>query len=143
VVHTQPNALFEEGAPVRANGLESLAEDGWLQAIYDWYTETGSTGALLRLSSSCSVLSPGVAYTQGEQSPFFTRGEAVIAGSGLEELAEEGNADIAYEYLNGLDGVTAAKSNTGAPPGESITFEIDVEEGKRLNFATMFVSTND
>ncbi|MCH2194226.1 MAG: spondin domain-containing protein [Kordia sp.] len=143
VVHTQPNALFEEGAPVRANGLESLAEDGWLQAIYDWYTETGSTGALLRLSSSYSVLSPGVAYTQGEQSPFFTRGEAVIAGSGLEELAEDGNADIAHEYLNGLDGVTAAKSNTGVPPGESITFEIDVEEGKRLNFATMFVSTND
>lgn len=143
VVHTQPNALFQEGAPIKANGLESLAEDGSPQAIYDWFSETGSTGAPLRLSSSYSVLSPGVAYTQGDQSPLFTRGNAAIAGSGLEELAEDGNADVAYEYLNGLDNVTAVKSTVGAAPGESITFEIDVEEGKRLNFATMFVSTND
>jgi hypothetical protein len=144
VVHTQDNALFEENTSLKANGLESLAEDGSPQAIYDWFNEEGTAGAPLRLSSSYSVLSPGVAYShQGDQSPFFTRGEAALSISGLEELAEDGNAEIAYAYLNSLENVTAVKSNAGAAPGESITFDIEVPVGDRLNFATMFVSSND
>ncbi len=144
VVHTQPNALFEEGSSLKANGFESLAEDGSPQAIYNWFTEKGSTGAPLRLSSSYSVLSPGVVYShQGEQSPFFTSGQAAKAASGLKELAEDGNADIAHEYLSGLQNVTAVRSTGGAAPGESIVFEIKVPVGDRLNFATMFVSSND
>lgn len=144
VVHTQPNAFFEEGQSVRQNGLESLAEDGSPQALYDWFHETGSTGSPLRLSSSFSVFSPGVAYVHnGDQSPFFTRGETAMASSGLKELAEDGNADIAYQYLNGLENVTAVKSDGGIPPGQSKTFEIQALPGQRLNFATMFVASND
>lgn len=144
VVHTQDNALFEEGTSLKANGLESLAEDGSPQAIYDWFNEEGTAGAPLRLSSSYSILSPGVVYShQGDQTPFFTRGEAALSSSGLEELAEDGNADIAYAYLNDLENVTAVKSDEGAAPGESITFDIEVPVGDRLNFATMFVSSND
>jgi hypothetical protein len=143
VVHTQSNALFQEGESLNANGLESLVEDGSSQVIYDWINETGTDGAPLRLSSSYSVLSPGVVYSQGEQSPLFTKGEAAISSSGLEQLAEDGNVDIAYTYLNGLENVTAVKSSTGAAPGESMTFDIEVPIGDRLNFATMFVSSND
>jgi hypothetical protein len=144
VVHTQDNALYEVGAPLKANGFEGLAEDGNPQAIYDWFNEKGSTGAPLRLSSSWSVLSPGVAYVhQGEQSPFFTNGEAIASANGLEELAEDGDPSIAYNYLNTLDGVTAVKNMTPARPGASITFDIEAKPGYRLNFATMVISTND
>jgi len=144
VVHTQPNALFEEGMSIKANGLESLAEDGSPQAIYDWYNAQGSTGAPLRISTSYSVLSPAVAYVhQGTQSPLFISGNTAITNSGLEELAEDGNADVSYDYLNSLDNVTAVKSATGAGPGSEIVLEIQAKPGDRLNFATMLVSSND
>lgn len=144
VVHTQDNALFEANAPLKANGLEGLAEDGSPMAIYQWFNAQGSTGAPLRLSSSWSVLSPAVAYVHtGDQSPLFTKDAPAKAASGLKELAEDGNPEIAYTYLNSLDNVTAYKSDGGAGPGEEITFEIQAKAGYRLNFATMFVSTND
>ncbi|MEW7277570.1 hypothetical protein ABW636_03145 [Aquimarina sp. 2201CG1-2-11] len=81
VIHTMPNALFEEGMPLRENGLESLAEDGSPQAIYDWFNEEGSNGAPLRISSSHTPSAPGVAYTFTEKDPFFTQEEAVTADS--------------------------------------------------------------
>lgn len=144
VVHTQDNALFTTGAPVRNNGLESLVEDGTPQAIYDWFTETGSTGAPLRLASAISVFSPGVAYVHnGEQSPLFTNNQPIIANSGLRELAEDGNADAAYNYLSGLPGVSVARSNNPVAPGESVSFELQARPGQRLNFATMLVASND
>lgn len=144
VVHTQDNALFKVGEPLKSNGLESLAEDGSPMAIYQWFKAEGSTGAPLRLSSSMSVLSPAVAYVhQGEQSPLFTKGEPAVATSGLKELAEDGDPNVAYNYLNGLENVTAFKSDNGAGPGQEITFEVQARPGYRLNFATMFVSSND
>ncbi|WP_407264589.1 spondin domain-containing protein [Tenacibaculum maritimum] len=145
VVHTQPNALFEEGAPVKANGLESLAEDGSPKAIYDWFTEKGSTGgAPLRLSTSYSLLSTPVAYVhQGTQTPLFTKGSPAKAGSGLEELAEDGKADPVYNYLNSLPNVTAVKGTSALLPGEEVTLEIKAKPGDRLNFATMLISSND
>ncbi len=144
VVHTQDNALYEVGAPLRNNGFEGLAEDGSPQAIYEWFNEEGTTGAPLRLSSSWSVLSAGVAYVhQGEQSPFFTNGEAISSANGLEELAEDGDPTVAFNYLNTLEGVTAVRNMAPARPGESITFEIDAMPGYRLNFATMVIATND
>ncbi len=144
VVHTLDNPLYEVGAPLKANGFESLAEDGTPKAIYDWFNEEGSTGAPLRLSSSWSVLSPGVAYVHdGDQSPFFTNGSSITSENGLEELAEDGDPSIAYSYLNALENVTAVKNDTPAAPGESLTFEIEAYPGQKLNFATMFISSND
>ncbi len=144
VVHTQDNALYEVGAPLKANGFESLAEDGSPAAIYNWFTEKGSTGAPLRLSSSWSVLSPGVAYVHnGEQSPLFTNGSAITTANGLEELAEDGDPSITYDYLNAMENVTAVRNSTPAAPGEALTFEIEAAPGQRLNFATMFISSND
>lgn len=144
VVHTQDNALYEVGAPLKANGFESLAEDGSPAAVYDWFTETGSTGAPLRLSSSWSVLSPGVAYVHnGDQSPLFTNGSPIATANGLEELAEDGDPNITYNYLNVMENVTAVKNSTPAKPGEALTFEIEAAPGQRLNFATMFIASND
>jgi hypothetical protein len=145
VVHAQPKALFEEGMPARANGLESLAEDGSPMAIYDWFNEKGTEGAPLRLSSSYSPLSPVVGYVHsGEQSPFFTKGSAARLNSGLEELAEDGKNAIAVSYLNEMDNVTALAAGSGPVfPGEEIFFEIEASKGQRLNFATMLISTND
>lgn len=144
VVHTQDNALYEVGAPLKANGFEALAEDGSPMAIYNWFTEKGATGAYLRLSSSWSVLSPGVAYVHnGSQSPLFTNGSAITTASGLKELAEDGNPNLAYEYLNAMENVTAVKNDSPAAPGQEISFEIEALPGQRLNFATMFISSND
>lgn len=144
VVHTQDNALFEEGYPVKNNGFESLAEDGSPKAIYDWFTETGSAGAPLRLSSSWSVLSPPVAYVhQGNQTPLFTKDQPITSDNGLKELAEDGNAEKAYTYLNTMEGVKAYISDAGIAPGEEVVFEVTAKPGYRLNFATMFVSSND
>jgi len=113
-------------------------------AIYEWFNEKGSTGAPLRLSSSWSVLSPGVAYVhESEQTPLFTRGEAITTANGLEELAEDGDPTIAYNYLNAMPGVTAVRNATPARPGESLTFEITAKPGYKLNFATMLIASND
>ena len=144
VIHTQDNALYEVGEPVRANGFESLAEDGSPMAIYQWFNEKGTTNAPLRLSSSMSILSPAVAYVHdGDQTPLFTRGEAITTDNGLEELAEDGNPQIAYDYLNAMENVTAYRNDGPTAPGEIISFDIEARPGQRLNFATMLVSTND
>lgn len=144
VVHTQDNALYKVGAPIKQNGFEGLAEDGSPMAIYEWFNEKGSTGAPLRLSSSWSVLSPGVAYVhKSDQTPLFTRGEAITTANGLEELAEDGDPSIAFNYLNNMEGVTAVRNETPARPGESLTFEITAKPGYKLNFATMLISSND
>lgn len=144
VVHTQDNALYEVGAPLKANGFESLAEDGSPQAVYDWFNEKGSTGAPLRLSSSWSVFSPGVAYVHGgDKTPLFTNGAPIASANGLEELAEDGDPTVAFNYLNGLDGVSAVRSNEPIAPGASVSFEIEATPGQKLNFATMLVSSND
>lgn len=144
VVHTQDHPLYEVGAPLRANGFESLAEDGSPAALYEWFTETGSTGAPLRLSSSWSVLSPGVAYVHdGNQTPLFTNGSPITTANGLEELAEDGDPSITFDYLNAMENVTAVRNDGATAPGESIVYEIEAAPGQRLNFATMLVSTND
>lgn len=144
VVHTQDNPLYEVGAPLKANGFETLAEDGSPEAIYNWFTAKGSKGAPLRMSSSWSVLSPAVAYLhQGEQSPLFTKDAPITTDNGLKELAEDGDNEKAYTYLNSLENVTAYKGNNPAAPGQEMTFEIKAKVGDRLNFATMFISSND
>lgn len=145
VVHTLPNALFEAGKPVRKNGLESLAEDGNPKALYDWFNEKGSLGAPLRLSSSYTPFSPGVAYAfSSSKDPLFTQGEAVKANSGVKELAESGTNQAAYDYLKG-ENITVAKSEQpgGVAPGSELTFTIQAKPGDKLGFATMFVKSND
>ena len=147
VLHAQNAPLFTVGNPDRGYGLKELAEAGNPKPLYDWFHETGSQGAPLRLSSSLSVFSPAILYAfSTAKDPWFTQGEAAKANSGVEEIAEDGNNQVAYEYLKGL-GLPVAKSNEMAPvkPGESLTFTIEVPQGLnyKLGFGTMLVDTND
>ncbi|OEK06668.1 spondin domain-containing protein [Roseivirga misakiensis] len=147
VLHALPEPLFTLGSEDRAVGLERIAEDGMPSELYDWFKETGSNGAPLRLSSSLSVFSPGLVYAFNTTTdPLFTQGDAARAGSGIEELAEDGNNQIAVEYITNLGLPVAASNETvNIAPGEDLTFSIEVPAGQnyKLGIGTMLVQTND
>ena len=147
VLHALPEPLFTLGQPDRGVGLEAIAEDGMPGELYNWFTETGTNGAPLRLASSLSVFSPGLIYAfNTEKDPWFTQGEAAKAGSGLEELAEDGMNQPAVDYITDL-GLPAVASNetVNIGPGEDLTFTITVPQNQnyKLAIGTMFVQTND
>ena len=147
VLHALENPLFNLGEEDRGVGLEAIAEDGNPMPLYNWFKETGSQGAPLRLASSLSVFSPGLVYAfNGERDPLVLQGETNNPNNGLEELAEDGNNAIAVSYLENL-GLPVAASNETAPvgPGEDLTFTLEVPEGQnfKFGFSTMFVQTND
>ncbi|MRH99379.1 hypothetical protein GH721_02440 [Kriegella sp. EG-1] len=146
VVHAQDNALFTPGYPDTGHGLAEIALRGNPTNLYDWLTATCDTGAPLRMSSSFTVLAPGIVYAYNSESdPVFTQGEPAIPSSGVEEIAEDGNASIMYEYITNDLLMPAAKSNEMAPvgPGGSLTFTLDAPVGYKLGFNTMFAFSND
>ncbi|MEO9891146.1 spondin domain-containing protein [Aurantibacter sp.] len=146
VVHAQDNPLFEPGYPDFGHGLAEIALRGNPTNLYEWLTATCDTGAPLRMSSSFTVLAPGIVYAYNTASdPVFTQGEAAMITSGIEEIAEDGNASIMYEYITNDLLMPAAKSNEMAPvgPGGSLTFTLDAPVGYKLGFNTMFVFSND
>ena len=146
VLHAQDNPLFEEGQPDRGLGLAKIAVQGNPSDIYSWITATCDNGAPLRLSSSFTVFAPGVVYAfDSESDPVFTEGAAAVPGSGLEEIAEDGNNGLMFDYITGNLGLPAAKSNETAPvgPGQSLTFTLEVPVGYKLGFNSMFVFSND
>ncbi len=147
VLHTQPEPLFSLGTVDRSVGLEQIAEDGNPDPLFDWFTETGTQGAPLRLSSSLSVFSPGLIYAfNTERDPFFVQGEENNPENGLEELAEDGNNMVAVDYINGLGlPVVASDQEVNIGPGEDLTFTLEVPQGQdyKFGFGTMLVQTND
>lgn len=147
VVHALDNALFTTGEPDRELGLAKIAVQGNPSDLYQWFTETGSTGAPLRLSSSYGVFAPAVAYAfESESDPVFTQGEVAVVGSGIEESAEDGNNQIIFDYINTTLGIPVAKSNEAMPiaPGQSFTFTLEnVPTGYKFGYNTMLVSSND
>lgn len=147
VLHALPEPLFTLGEEDWGVGLERIAEDGMPGELYNWFTETGSNGSPIRLASSLSVFSPGIVYAFNTNvDPFFAQGGEAKEGSGLEELAEDGNNAVAVEYFNNL-GLPVAASNETAPigPGEYLSFSIEVPQGQdyKLGISTMLVQTND
>ncbi|MEO1438578.1 MAG: spondin domain-containing protein, partial [Bacteroidota bacterium] len=145
VIHAQDAPLFTRGEADRGQGLKLIAEAGDPSELYGYLTETGPDGAPLRLAAAISPLSPAVVYAFGsETDPLFTQGEAAKAGSGLEEIAEDGNNQVIYDYLK-AQGLPVAQSNETTPvgPGGSLTFNLEIPEGYRLGIATMLVQTND
>ncbi|AXT58806.1 hypothetical protein D1816_00055 [Aquimarina sp. AD10] len=147
VLHAQPEPLFTLGQEDRGVGLEGIAEDGMPGVLYNWFKETGSQGTPLRLSSSLTPLSPAFIYAfNTERDPWFTQGEAAKGSSGLEEIAEDGDRMVAYNYLKDFGIPTELPSEMGPiRPGESATFTIEVPQGQnyKLGFGTMFVTSND
>ncbi len=147
VLHAQPEPLFTIGEADRGVGLERIAEDGMPDMLYNWFTETGSQGTPLRLSSSLTPFSPALIYAFNTDSdPWFTQGDTAKASSGLEEIAEDGDRMVAYNYLKDL-GIPVALPAEDGPigPGGTFTFTIQIPEGQdyKLGFGTMFVKSND
>ncbi|WP_394751171.1 spondin domain-containing protein [Spongiimicrobium salis] len=147
VLHALANPLFDLGTEDRGVGLEAIAEDGNPDELFAWFTETGSNGSPLRLSSSLSVFSPGLVYAfNTERDPLVLQGETNNPANGLEELAEDGNNSIAVDYVRSLGLPVAASDQTmNIGPGEELTFTLEVPQGQgyKFGFGTMFVQTND
>jgi len=146
LVHAQDNPLFMTGEADWGNGLKEIAEAGMPGVLYNYLAEEAADGSPVRLSVSTTPFSPGLVYAfkADEMDPLFTQGEAAIAGSGIEALAEDGNNEGVFTYLQGL-GLPVAKANEagGIGPGGAFTFNLDVPEGYKLGFVTMFVEAND
>lgn len=148
VLHALEDPLFTLGEEDRGVGLEAIAEDGMPGALNSWFHEVGPDGGPIRLTSTYSVLSGGVAYAFTQDSdPWFSQGSVANPESGVEEIAEDGDRTVAVAYLNSLEGVTAVANNeTGnLSPGESLTFELSVPVGAayKFGYGTMLVNTND
>lgn len=146
VLHAQDNALFNEGEKDRDLGLAKIAIQGNPSNLYNWFTATCESGAPLRLSSSFTVLAPGVVYAfDAETDPVFIEGLPALAESGLEQIAEDGNNGIMFDYITNNLMLPAAKSNEMMPigPGGNLTFKINVPVGYKLGYNTMFVFSND
>lgn len=148
VVHALDYPLFEKGSADAGYGLKQIAEDGNPAVLYEFLSAKGTDGdnSPLRLSSSHTPFAPGLAYVfpGDEMDPLFTQGEAVVAESGLESLAEDGSAATAITYLTGLGyGAYAADQMAPVHPGEVMTFTITATPGDKFSFATMFIQSND
>ncbi len=144
VVHPESETavLFETGRPDFGEGLEGVAEDGTfgeLETSLD--DETGIT----------VPLSPGVFAVYNGANPLFTAGQA-DPGNGLEGVAEDGTVAELATALESTANVlesgsfampVGASANGPLLPGNSYTFSFTGQEGYSLNFATMFVQSND
>ena len=90
-------------------------------------------------------LSPG-AFVVGSEDPFFSVGEG--ASAGIIAIAEDGNPSVIAAELEGSNAgvfntpVGAAEPGPIGPEGQ-YTFEFQAEAGDTLNFATMFIQSND
>ncbi len=152
VLHAQEAPLFRRGTADLGYGLKEIAEDGNPSVLYDWFKKEGTNaGALLRMSASLAKFSPALVYafdgSNEAKDPFFTQGEAAKTNSGLEELAEDGDRKVAYNYIKNELGIPVAKSNETEPigPGEEFTFTLEVPTNNNYKFTmlSMFVPSND
>lgn len=146
LIHAQNSPFFKMGEPDYGYGLEQVARQGNPAELHAWFNEVGKDGAPVRLSSSFTVFAPGIVYAfNSSHDPVFTEGEAAKIGSGIEEIAEDGNNGIMFDYITNELMLPAAKSNEFAPvgPGGNLTFSIDIPKGYKLGFNSMFVFSND
>ncbi|MEM9324741.1 MAG: spondin domain-containing protein [Bacteroidota bacterium] len=89
-----------------------------------------------------AMLGSGVLYRQSFGSPmFFNRSPDY--GDGLEQLAEDGNSGPLVLNLGFREEILEFDSFDNIMPGGSVAFSFRAEYGNRLNFATMFMQSND
>ncbi len=102
-------------------------------------------------SSLPTPFAPGPWAIHRDANPLFTAGEA-DRGDGLEAVAEDGNPGPIAEALMTQDGIISSgvfntPLGSAAPgalvPGGSYEFIVTAVPGDHLNFATMFVQSND
>ena len=135
VVHGAGTPLFVAGVADPGHGLEALAEDG---------DPSGIVESTMAGSGVVTPLAPGVAVVLDTGTELFVSG-ASDDGSGLEGLAEDGNAGPYGENTGGtVFAIPAGQSEPGPLfPGDTYAVEIEAEAGQNLTFATMFVQSND
>lgn len=103
--------------------------------------------------TSAVPLSPGVVVIHTAPAPLFTNNEA-DRGEGLEAIAEDGSPAQLGESLSARVGtefeeVIVFNTPVGADgpgplmPGASYEIVFSAEPGDRVNFATMFIPSND
>lgn len=134
-------ACDEAGLPIPTNPGETPTETEFTLRI-----ENVSNPGTLSVADPVAVpLSPGT-FVVGSETPFFTVGEA--ASAGLIAIAEDGNSALSAAELDGENaGVFNTPVGADAPgpigPEGQYTFEFQAEAGDTLNFATMFIQSND
>ncbi len=143
VIHTMDAPLFTVGAPDRGQGLEGVAEDGNNAALTAYLDENSGLN---------TPFSPGLwAVQRAGFTPLFEVG-VPDNGKGLEGIAEDGNPvnllrsfrnDAGVKYSRVFN--TPAGAGGPAPifPGEAYEFEVPARAGDYLQFATMFIQSND
>ncbi|WP_222937439.1 spondin domain-containing protein [Cytophaga sp. FL35] len=149
-VHTAPAPFFVEGEAAAGAGLiasetgvEDVAEDGFLDALY--MDTKAATGLIVPLSPGAwAVHKEGIMPLFEKNMPDF--------GEGLEGLAEDGNVAMLGESLMNKEGImesgifnTPVGASEPGPigPGGQYQFSFTAEEGYQLSLATMFVQSND
>lgn len=143
VVHTANAPLFTVGEPDRGQGLEGVAEDG---------NNADLTAYLAANTGLTTPFSPGLwAVQRTGFTPMFEVGQP-DNGKGLENIAEDGDPTNLLRSFRNDEGVkysqvfnTPAGTAGPAPifPGESYQFEVPARAGDYLQFATMFIQSND
>jgi hypothetical protein len=130
-----PGPLFTTGEPDFGNGLASIAEDGFPMALGG--STSTDTGLIV-------VSSPG-AWAVHDAAIAFLEDGATLADTGLEAIAEDGDATAFLTTLGGLDEVSSSGMIGEMPfgPGGTVTFEVTASPGDVLSLATMFVPSND
>lgn len=141
-VHSSGNPLFIEGEADFGDGLEGVAEDGSLANLETSFMENPRYSV---------PFAPGIWAVHSEVAPFFKSGEA-DRGEGLEAIAEDGDPSSLNGMLDGKSGISSVgifntpKGSSSPGPlgkGNSYEFTVEVPEGEKLSFATMFIQSND
>lgn len=144
-VSRNPNALFDENAGVRPNGLGTFAETG----LADNMSQE------LRLQKGvATALGRGVflVHKEADVGPLFYLDNSDY-GLGLEALAEDGDeqtllANLATEdrdanVVGAFSTPVGATGASAATPGQSFEFKFKAAPGDMLAIATSFTASND
>lgn len=139
---SESGILFQAGQPDPGNGLEGVAEDG---SFGDLETQLNS------ITGINVPFAPGAYAVYTGSNPIFVSGQDTPE-NGLEGLAEDGTIDEVMAALSSLSNVRTSGgfsipdgATTAGPIGSggSYSFSFTAQEGDLLNFATMFIPSND
>ncbi len=144
--NAQPDSMMEDSM-MESDSMMSSSDAVMFQA----FILNSSTAETLNTSNgSVPVpLAPGVWVVHQDPGPLFTAGHT-DRGEGLEALAEDGNpaaldASLATNFeSSGVFNTPLGADQPGpALPGDIYSFTFSARPGDYLNFATMFVQSND
>ena len=149
-VHTMPAPFFVEGEPASgaglvasAEGVENIAEDGFLDALA--MDTEAATGLIVPLSPGAwAVHEEGIQPIYMIDTPDFGEGLEGIAEDGVPTMLAASLADKEGVEFSGAFNTPVGASAPGAiGPGGSYQFTCGGSDGDYLSLTTMFVQSND